>query len=117
MAQPDKSKGNEVPLYRATAKCYIDDILYDPDAQPLVPAAEVDGEPTLKPLYVRYAGIPGPHLEPVNDAAKAMAEKHKDRMQLVDPITQLHVVGHTQASTGNPVEDAIRNLAAALKAA
>lgn len=30
--------------------------------------------------------IPGPHMEPLDDAAKALAEKHADRMQPVGNV-------------------------------
>lgn len=55
MKTPRKVLGAEAPLYRVTAKSYINGLLCGPGT-----AHET----------VRYDGIPGKHLQPVNDAAK-----------------------------------------------
>ncbi|SIO58400.1 hypothetical protein [Paraburkholderia phenazinium] len=75
MASQEKSKGEapvQIPRYRLTEKAYINDILYDPEAQ----------NPNLH--EVDYEGIPGHHMEPVNEAARVMKEKHPG--DYVDPI-------------------------------
>jgi hypothetical protein len=65
----------EVPRYRLTEKAYIDDILYDPES-PNPALHEVD-----------YKGVPGWHMEPVNEAARMMKEKHPSTYY--DPISGL----------------------------
>ncbi|MGF6764061.1 hypothetical protein P3T24_004392 [Paraburkholderia sp. GAS33] len=90
MASAEKSKGETpvealaeapverpagIPRYRLTEKAYINDILYDPEAQ----------DPRLH--EVDYEGIPGHHMEPVNAAAHYMKEKHPSKY--IDPIEDM----------------------------
>ena len=94
MAQPD-TKPKQIPRYKVLAICHINDKLLDPALQPIDTQAEyVDGAETpLRPLIIAYEGIPGPHLEPVNDAAREMCEKYKDRMIPINPVNDLPVAG------------------------
>lgn len=84
----------EVPKYRLTEPAYLNDRLYLPDEQPLDMNAEAleDGTQPRKPLVIAYAGIPAHYMEPMNDAARAMCEKHADRMSFRDPINDLTIV-------------------------
>ena len=75
------------PRYQLIEKAYIDDILHDPESRPMDPETE-----ERKPLLVYFDGIPGPHMIPVNEAAKKMVEKHPTVMQ--DPIAALSIVGN-----------------------
>lgn len=83
-------KEAEKAKYRLTEKAYIDDILYDPEKMPFDPES-TDG--SRKPLIISYKGIPGPHMEPVNDEARFMKEKYAQFQQAVDPIAELTVIG------------------------
>lgn len=84
----------EVPKYRLTEKAYLNDRLYDPDEMPIDQNAEPDENGNLprRPLVVAFAGIPGYYMEPVNDAARAMVQKHAKRMQFANPIDALSIV-------------------------
>lgn len=84
----------EVPKYRLTETAYLNERLYVPDEQPLDMNADPldDGTQPRKPLIIAFAGIPAHYMEPVNDAARAMCEKHKDRMSFRDPINELTIV-------------------------
>ena len=73
MAESPAPKKKELPRYRLTEKAYINDRIYDPETQPVDPNSE-EGE--LRPLIITFTGIPGPHMEPVNEAAREMLEKH-----------------------------------------
>lgn len=65
MSDHDQPQG-DAPQYKLTEAAYIDDTLYAPgDA-------------------VRYVGIPGYHMEPLNQAAHAMKKKHPSKFE--DPI-------------------------------
>lgn len=93
--QPRESS-NEAPRYRITEKCYLNDRIYDPEAQPFDPSAEVEPgeEPPRKPLIVTYRGVPAHYMVPVNDAARKMAERHAERMNFEgSAIDALTVVG------------------------
>ena len=72
---PAPARTGEMPQYELTETAYINDQLKQP------------GET----VYTR--GIPGPHMIPVNEAAKAMCAKHSREMQAVDPIHSLTLVG------------------------
>lgn len=80
--------GDKIPRYRLTEKAYINDVLYEPrevrvgggDAQTVYPE-------------IQFRGVPGPHMVPINAAAKAMCEKHKERMKASDPVAALSVIG------------------------
>ena len=67
---PAPSRG-EPPQYELTAQAYINDQLLEEGAT------------------VYYRGIPGPHMIPLNDAAREMVEKHPGAMQTIDPIRDL----------------------------
>lgn len=92
MSDTDQVKG-EGPKYKLTAQAYIDDKLLEPDT------------------VIVYHGVPGWHMEPVNDAARAMKKKHPSKY--VDPIIELTDVKATDASVGALTEA----IAAALKTA
>lgn len=87
-----------LPKYSLTEKAYIGDILYDPE-QPVHPvthrARVVDQETgDLAPLVIEYEGIPGPHMIPVNDAARAMAKAHPKAMTgNLNPVDALTTMG------------------------
>ena len=87
---------NEVPRYRITEKCYLNDRIYDPDAQPIDPNAEVEPgeEPPRKPLIIAFRGVPAHYMEPVNEAAREKCKRHADRMEHAgSAIDALTVVG------------------------
>jgi hypothetical protein len=67
--QAVESESKEVPQYKLSEPAYIDDILYDTGAT------------------IKYRGVPGYHMEPVNDAAREMKEKHPSNY--VDPIVAM----------------------------
>ena len=73
------------PKYRLTEAAYIDDRYLDPAAQPVDPQT---GDP--RPLFINFAGVPGHHMEPADDAAKAMKKKHNQ--EYIDPILAMTVV-------------------------
>lgn len=92
-AQTPARRG-EVPRYKLLEKCYLNDRLYDPESMPIDQNAEAleDGTQPRKDLVINFAGVPAYYMVPVNDAAKAMCEKHKDRMQAMNPIDELTMV-------------------------
>lgn len=103
MSNPQGKNGQtapagQVPRYKILAICHLNDRLYDPSLMPVDTSVQTeDGEePPLKPILVSFTGIPGPHLEPVNDAAREMVAKHADRMLPINPIAQLPIVGADQ---------------------
>lgn len=57
---------SEAPQYQLSEAAYIDDVLYEPGAT------------------IKYAGIPGHHMAPLNAAAEAMVKKHPSKF--IDPI-------------------------------
>lgn len=95
MAEAQTTARGEVPKYKLLEKCYLNERLYDPDLQPIDQNAEPNDEGVLprKDLIVAFAGVPGYYMVPVNAAAKAMCEKHKDRMRAANPIDELTIVG------------------------
>lgn len=83
----------QTPRYRLTAKAYINDRLLDPESMAVDPDSE-DGE--RKPLIISYEGVPGWHMEPVNDAARAMkakAPKYSDPILAMTSITAESAAG------------------------
>jgi len=100
-----KSEKVARPKYQVLEKCYLNEKFYDPETMPLIeqtggdPDEDEDeeggGAPAeRKPMFVYFDGIPGYYLKPVNDAAKAMVEKHKGRpgvLQLGDPLGAFQV--------------------------
>jgi hypothetical protein len=69
----------EPPRYLLTEPAFIDNQLFD--------QAMVDA----KKAIIHFDGIPGPHMHPLNESAKAMVAKHKPKK--VDPVESLTVVG------------------------
>lgn len=86
------------PRYELTEKAYIDDVLYDPQ-EPNHPVSKVKraiNEETgdMKPLVIEFDGIPGPHMIPVNDCAKAMVAEHSvQHGRNLNPVDSLTIVG------------------------
>lgn len=84
----------EVPQYRLTEPAYIDDVLYD----------EAQVKAGLAVIY--FNGIPGPHMLPLNAAAKEMVKQHKP--QRIDPLAAFSVITSSPAAipagstTGDP---------------
>jgi hypothetical protein len=70
-----KAVRGEPPQYELTEAAYINDQLL----------AEGD--------VVYTKGIPGPHMLPLNEAAREMCAKHSKAMQFADPIRDLTIVG------------------------
>lgn len=68
----------EPPQYRLTEPAYINDQLFDQGA--------VDAGAAI----IFFEGVPGYHMFPLNDAARAMVKKHNP--QRVDPLDALTVV-------------------------
>ncbi|WP_017773842.1 hypothetical protein [Paraburkholderia kururiensis] len=73
-----------IPKYRLLETAYIDDRIYDPKTTPIDPETNEN-----RPLIIAYEGVPGPHMEPVNDAARAIFKKHNPTW--VDPIESLPI--------------------------
>lgn len=74
---------SEMSKWRITTVCYLNDRIYDPNAQPK------DDNGDSKPLYLEYATeYPAWYMEPVNEAAKAVYERHPPK-QFVDAINTL----------------------------
>jgi hypothetical protein len=69
------AKNIDPPQYQLTEVAYIHDVLHPEGAT------------------VYYEGIPGPHMQPLNEAAQAMVEKHVSAMQRRNPIDELTLVG------------------------
>ena len=94
MAEAQSTPRREAPKYKLTEKAYLNERLYDPELMPIDHLAEPleDGTQPRKDLVVTFDGIPGYYMVPVNGAAKAMCEKHADRMHAVDPIRDLTIV-------------------------
>lgn len=74
------------PIYRVLEKSYIDDVLLDPEQQPI--DEETDD---YKPLLISYAGEPGYNLEPWNEPAKKVYAKfHPEGLhRRHDPIAEM----------------------------
>ena len=74
------------PIYRVLEKSYIDDVLLDPELQPIDPETD-----DYKPLLITYEGEPGYNLEPWNAAAKKVYAKfHPEGLhRRFDPIAEL----------------------------
>lgn len=86
---------SSVPQYEVLDICHLNNMLIDPKASAVDPKNRGDLERygEFYPTYVSYRGIPGPHLRPVNDAAREMCEKHADRMQPVATVEALPLTG------------------------
>lgn len=72
MSDTTQEKGT-TPEYELTEKAYINDVLHEVGA------------------HIKYEGIPGYHMVPINDAAKAMVKKHPSKF--TDPILAMTAVG------------------------
>jgi hypothetical protein len=92
--QGAKPARREPARYKLLEKCYLNDRLYDPETMPLDQNAEPleDGTQPRKDLVIAFAGVPAHYMVPMNETAKAMCEKHKDRMQAMNPIDELTMV-------------------------
>lgn len=89
-------KAREKPRYQLLEKAYINDRMYDPESMPFEENDSGDENelPQRKPLIIVYEGIPGAHMTPVNDAAKAMVEKHKEQHgRSLNPVNSLTILG------------------------
>ncbi len=62
----------EIPRYRLTEKCYLNEVLYDPEAMPIDPST---GE--SKPVFINWDKKPEYYMEPANDAARARFKEAK----------------------------------------
>lgn len=94
-AQQAPARKGEIPKYRITETCYLNERLYEPESMPFDQMADQleDGTQPRKPLIVAFGGVPAYYMVPMNDAAKAMCEKHKDRMTAMgSPIDALTMV-------------------------
>lgn len=89
-AAPKTPANREPPKYRLTETSYINDVLHEPDRQPMIFNKET-GEEERRPIIITYLGRPGPHMVPVNAAAKAMYEKHPPAS--INPIDKLSLIG------------------------
>lgn len=86
----EESAASNVPQYRFKEQAYVNMMLVGPNE---------------KTDTAYYRGIPGPHMVPLNEAAKAMVKKHAEVMKRGDPINAITVVSEeavkaTAAATG-----------------
>lgn len=104
------AKSNEPARYRLTQKAFLsgvrvrkgrdwipyDDVLLDPEEMPLAQNLSGPfggrGDAERVPLEIEYDGVPGHYMEPLNDAAHAMVQKHHRGARL-NPIDALTIVG------------------------
>lgn len=115
----------EAPKYRLHQTSYIDNTLYV--------AGSVEGPQTSdgeeKPVYytdVESRHIPGPHWQPMNDAAKAICQKHEIKFtgfvpDSVDKFAReleqtLKDRAEREANNGNPDKMASAMVAALIEA-
>lgn len=92
---PREPVKGERPKYRLVDKCYIDDILYEPQMEAIrLPIAMGGGIKEPEPVIIEYDSIPGAHMLPMNDAAMAMVAKHKVQYarQIGDAINKLTII-------------------------
>lgn len=82
---------NEAPKYRITEICYHNDRIYDPALTP----KDDNGDP--KPLYMEFTGYPAHYMEPANDAARAMCQKHP-ASPWFDPMVRMTDVSVVKAA-------------------
>jgi hypothetical protein len=99
----------EAPRYRLTEKAYFPSVkmqMYDDNGELafeemfeafLNPEDQPVDQRTKRqdPLIIEYDGEPGPHMVPLNDAAKAMVKKFPPR-EMHKAINDLHVVGRKE---------------------
>lgn len=74
-----EGKSEEIPKYRLTEPAYINERHFDQHA--------IDGGKAV----IFFDGIPGAHMLPLNDAAKAMVKKHQPKRG--NPVDELTIVG------------------------
>lgn len=73
-----RKSSDEPPKYRLTEPSYINEMFYD--------QVQVDQGKAV----IFFDGVPGPHMLPLNDAAKAMVAKHKPvKIDALDALTSL----------------------------
>lgn len=82
----------EIPKYQVTEKCYLNEMVLDPEDPKLRRRIEeIDaGETEFRPLIVAYEGRPAHYMVPMNDAARAMVKKFPPRG--TDPLDALTIV-------------------------
>lgn len=115
----------EAPKYRLHQTCYIDNTLYA--------AGSVDGqinaEGEEKPVYytdTEIRHVPGPHWEPMNEAAKAICKQHSIKFtgfvpDSVDKFAReleatLKERAEREANNGNPDKMAAAMVSALIEA-
>jgi hypothetical protein len=86
----DAAPSKELPKYQLLETSYINETLYDPEREPMIMDKET-GEEMRRPIIITFTGKPGPHMKPVNAAAKAMYEKYPP--STINPIDKLTIVG------------------------
>ena len=82
----------EHPKYRITDKCYLNDILYDPENMPTNPNYDPNRDPAeeaFKPIIITWDKKPEYYMEPVNEAARQMCIKYprSDKVIAIDELT------------------------------
>jgi hypothetical protein len=94
------AKKSDRPKYQVTEKCYLNEKFYDPETQPFEdynPGEDDDNAgPQRKPIVIFFEGVPNYTMIPLNEAAKAMVEKHKAKPGVnseQNPINALSLVG------------------------
>lgn len=98
----------EVPQYKLTGPVYLSDTMYY--NQQMIDNAPAEG------IIVYFTGIPNGNMEPVNDAAREMVEKHP--VSRIDPLGTLTRVSAMEADTpqgmakmiGASIAEALRGL-------
>lgn len=78
-APPQAEGSSEPPKYRLTEPAYVNDRFYDQHL--------IDGGKAV----IFFEGIPGAHMHPMNEAARAMVKKHQPKR--VNPVDELTIVG------------------------
>lgn len=76
-----------MPRYQVLEDSYVNDMLY---------RVEHDKDGKLVPLYVEFAGLPGPHLKPMDKDAEAMFKKV--------PSIEVQTARFQKAVLGAPLE-------------
>lgn len=86
----EEGAASNVPQYRFKEQAYVNMMLVGPNE---------------KTDVAYYRGIPGPHMVPLNEAARAQVKKYAAEMKRGDPIAAISVVSEeavkaTAAATG-----------------
>ena len=79
VAAPDRN--GPLPLYRFTTLSHVDDRLVGPDQPPFA-------EENLAGDEAFCEDLPGPHMEPLNEAAYAMVAAHPPK-EFMDPVSTM----------------------------